>query len=552
MLKKKISILALVLALMLTVTACGGNKGGNTGGTDAANGGDKESEVILRANNGSEPGSLDPQLAMGTHESWILDHTFEGLMKYDQEGKLVPGMAVDFPEISEDGLTYVYTIRDDVKWSNGDPVTAKDFEFTWKRLADPETAAEYAYQLYYVAGAQEFNEGTGSRDDVGVKALDGNKLEVKLKAMTPFFDGLTAFYSLFPVNEKVVTENPDWAKDASTLVSNGPFNMATWEHDSKITIRKNDNYYNKDLVKIGGIDFDIIVEKTTEWAKFESGELDIVVTPADEVTSKMIKEKDEALIVGDYLGIENYNINTKVTPFNNEKVRKALSMSLDRKVIVENVRQMGDTPAEGLVPFGLIGPDGKDFREVNGNLIVENLEEAKKLFEEGLKEEGMTLADFNAKKFVLIYNTNETHKKVTQALQEMWKQNLGIEIQIENMDFQVKLDRERSGDFAISRSGWIGDYLDPMTMLDLWVTGASKNDANYSNLEFDRLIASAKAPTNLEDRWQDLADAEKLQVSEQPTIPLYFNKMRYVVNPSLKGVYNTILSYPNLTYSEMK
>ena len=551
MLKKKISILALMLALMLTITACGGNKGGNTEGTDAA-GGNEASEVILRANNSSEPGSLDPQLAMGTHESWILDHTFEGLMKYDKEGKLVPGMAVDFPEISEDGKTYVFTIRDDVKWSNGDPVTAEDFEFAWKRLADPETAAEYAFQLYYVVGAQEFNEGTGTREDVGVKALDGNKLEVQLKGMTPFFDGLTAFYSLFPVNEKVVTENPDWAKSADTLVSNGPFYMTTWEHDSKINIRKNENYYNKDLVKIDGIDFDIIVEKSTEWAKFESGELDIVVAPSDEVTSKMIKENDEALIVGDYLGIENYNFNTEVTPFNNVKVRKALSMAIDRKIITENVRQMGDTPAEGIVPFGLTGPDGKDFREGNGNLIVENLEEAKKLFEEGLAEEGMTLADFNAKKFTLIYNTNETHKKVTQALQEMWKQTLGIEIQIENMDFQVKLDRERSGDFAISRSGWIGDYLDPMTMLDLWVTGGSKNDSNFSDPEFDRLIASAKAPTDLEERWQDLLDAEKILTTEQPTLPLYFNKMRYVVNPEITGVYNTILSYPTLVYAEMK
>lgn len=548
--KKRIKIVALMLAMTFALTACGGgeSKDSTGGGGESAT----QTGNIIRANNLSEPGSLDPALSTGTHESWILRHTFEGLMKYDEKGELVPGMAAEKPEISEDGLTYTFKIRDDAKWSNGDPVTANDFEYSWKRLADPETASDYAYQLFYVKGAEEFTNGEGKVEDVAVKATDDKTLVVELKNMTPFFEGLTAFYALYPVNEKVAKENPDWAKSADTHVSNGAFELESWEHNSKIKIAKSDNYYDKDAVTIDGVDFDIIEDKNTEWTKYESGELDIVVSPQNDIVNKMIKEKNDELVLGPYVGVEYYNFNMQVEPFQNAKIRKAFSMAIDRKTIVENVRMMGDTVAEGIIPFGLKDDTGKDFRDVNGNLIKEDPVEAKKLFEEGLKEEGMTVEDFNKKNFVLIYNTNETHKKVTQAMQEMWKKNLGAEIQLENTDFQVKLDREKSGDFQMSRAGWVGDFDDPMTMIDLWLTGASNNNPGYSNPEFDKLINSAKTATDAKQRMVDMEDAEKILMEDLPIMPLYFNKMTYVVKPNIKNVFNTKLDYPTLTYAEIE
>lgn len=209
----------------------------------------KTGEKILRSNNGSEPGSLDPALAQGTHESWVLENVFEGLMTFDEKGELVNGIAKDY-KISDDGLIYTFTIRDDAKWSNGDPVTAEDFEFTWKRALDPELAADYAYQLYYIKGGEAFNTGEGSREDVAVKAIDEKTLEVTLESPTAYFLELTAFYTYFPVNKNVVESNPDWAKKPETHISNGPFKLVKWDHNAKLVMEKNPEYYNAKKIKL--------------------------------------------------------------------------------------------------------------------------------------------------------------------------------------------------------------------------------------------------------------------------------------------------------------
>ena len=542
--KRFISIISLSLVMVLLITACGGKDTKNSGSTSG--------EKIIRVNNSSEPGSLDPALATGTHESWVLQHSFEGLMKYDQEGNIVPGMASDHPTVSEDGLTYTFKLKEGLKWSNGDPLTAKDFEFSWKRLADPETASDYAFQMEYLKNGSEVVSGELDKEELGVKAVDDLTLEVQLNYIAPFFESLAAFYSLYPVNEKVVTENPKWAENGESYVSNGAFTLTNWEHDSKIQIVKNENYYDADNVKIDGIDFDIIDDKNTEWAKYDSGELDLVVAPQNDVVSKMIEEKNKELVMGDRLSVEFYFFNLQEKPFNNVKVRQGLSMAVDRNIITNNVRQMGDTVAEGIVPFGFIDENGVDFRKSNGNLIKEGATEAKKLFEEGLKEEGMTLEDFNEKRFVLVYNTNDTHKKVTQAIQEMWNKNLGAEIQIENTDFQVMIDRGKKGDFNLARYGWIGDFRDPMTMIDLWETDSPNNWGKYSNPEFDKLIKSGKEGTDVAQRMEDMKAAEQILLEDAVVMPLYFNKLQYAVKPNITGVYNVSTEYPSFIYADIE
>ncbi len=613
--KRLLLVAALVLALGM-FSACGPKEekpaeGGTT--TSQTEGVERKArpedgdKKILYTSNHSEPNTLDPALAQGTHESWPMTHLYEGMMTYDEEGKVVGGMGEDEYTVSEDGLTYTFKVKDGMKWSNGDPVTAHDFEYSWKRVVDPSLAAHYAFQLFYIEGAEavsqvekpgtyykkdeegnptsevekvveydqaeleglevdgksedEINEMVyqkrikAAQDEMGVKALDDKTLEVKLVAPTGYFAELTAFYTYFPINKKVDEENPDWAKDAATFVCNGPFKLTNWAHDSAIDMEKNENYHNADKVKLDGLHFDILEDINTAYQKYEGGEYDILIDPPQTVVAKMGEEKNPELVIGKQVGTYYYNLNTLEKPFDNIKVRKALSMAIDRVTICEKVAQGGQIPATGQVPFGLFDETGKDFREVNGELIsnadyAKNVEEAKKLLEEGLKESGMTVEDMNGK--ILLYNTDEGHKKIAQVVQQMWKEALGFEVQLENVDFNVKLDREKAHDYDISRAGWIGDYADPMTMLDLFVTDGPFNDCAYSNPEYDKLIAESKNSGDQALRMKNMKEAEKILMEEMPIIPVYFYTQPYLTKPYVKGIYKPLLNYPMMTYTDFE
>lgn len=549
--KKLLILLSLLLVVSVFVSACSSNNETPTTEPEEPTTGEEQTgEKILRTNNSSEPGSLDPALAQGTHESWILNNLFEGLMKHDSTGQIIPGMAKEYT-LSEDNLTYTFTLRDDIKWSNGDPVTAQDFEFAWKRALDPELAADYAYQLYYIKGAEKYNSGEGTVDEVAVKALDDKTLEVTLEAPTAYFLDLCAFYTYYPVNKAVAEANPDWAKDPSTYVSNGAFKLKSWEHNAKITLAKNENYYDKDNIKLDGIDFDIIEDENTAWQKYEGGEYDILVTLPQAVVAQLKAENNPELQIGPEVGTYYYNLNNDKKPFNNKKVRQALVYALDRQTIVDKIAQGGQIPATGIVPPGLLDENGEDYRKTTGDFIGYDLEKAKALLAEGLAEEGMTVEDFNAQGFVLLYNTSEAHKKIAQAAQEMWRTNLGLEVGLENVEFQVKLDREKAGDYDISRAGWIGDYSDPMTMLDLFYTDGPFNDANYSNPEYDRLIDIAKSTADQKVRFDAMREAEKILMEDVPIVPVYFYTQPYAVKPYVTGIYKIPINYPTITYADI-
>ena len=541
--RSKIRVLSIILALAFVITGCGG---GGTAKKDEAN--KEQTAKVIKTNNGSEPGALDPALATGTHESWILEHIFEGLMKYDKDGQLVSGVAEKYEE-SEDKTKYIFHLRDS-KWSDGKPVTAEDFEYAWKRVLNPETAASYANQLYYIQGGEEYNTGKGSADDVKVKATDEKTLEVELNAPTSYFLELLADKTFAPVQKELVESNKDWAKDAKTHVSNGPFKLTKWEHRSKIDIEKNDEYYNADEIKLSAIQYDIIEDKNTEWQKFEGGELNYIVDPQTDTAAKLIKNKDPRINVSDMVGTYYLNLNTEVKPLDNVKVRQALSMAIDRQSIVDNVVQGGQKTASGIVPYGIFDETGKkEFRDTAEDLIVEDVSKAKELLKEGLEETGMTAEDFS--KMTILYNTDETHKKVMQAVQEMWKQNLGIDVQLENAEFQVKLDREKAGDYQISRAGWLGDYLDPTTMMDLWLIDGPFNDANWTNEEYDKLVKDAMVSPDAKKRMDEFREAEKIIMNEMPIIPIYFYNQAQVSDASIKGVVNTAQNYPSFIYADI-
>ena len=520
----------------------------DTGQTPAENTAEPATQKILRTNNMSEPGTLDPALAQGTHDSWVLDHVFEGLFKHSQNGGMEPGMAKEY-KLADDEVTYTFTLRDDIKWSNGDPVTAHDFEFAWKRALNPELAAEYAYQFYYLKGGEAYNTGAGSLDDVGVKALDDKTLEVVLETPTAYFLELTSFYTYYPVNKKAVEANPDWAKSPSTYVSNGAFKLTEWEHNAKIVIMKNENYYNAANVKLDGVEFSILADENTAWQKYEGGEFDFLTPLPQAVVAQLKAANNSELVIGGDVATYYYNFNTKVKPFDNAKIRKGLVMTLDRQTIVDKIAQGGQIAAEGVVPFGMLDENKKDFRDSSGELVKYNVEEGKKLFEEGLAETGYKASDFS--QFVLLYNTSEGHKKIAQTAQEMWRTNLGIEIQLENVDFQVKLDREKAGDFHISRAGWVGDYIDPMTFIDLWVTTSSFNDAKFSNARYDELVATAKATTDQKVRMEAMREAEQILMDHMPVAPIYFYTQPYAQKTYVTGIFKPLNRYPYFIYADM-
>ena len=590
--KKIVSIICLVLCCSFLLAGCGGGSNAN---------------VIHTAQN-SEPGSLDPALAQGTHESWVLDHLYTGLMKYGKDGKLEEGMS-ERPEISEDGLTYTFKIKKGMKWSNGDPVTAKDFEYEWLRVLAPETAADYAYQLYYVKGGEAYNsvEKPGvyykkddngkdtkevdhevkyteedlkgldvkgkskkeisemvykkwlkeARANVGVKATDDSTLVVTLENPTPYFEELTAFYTYYPVNSKIAKKDKDWAKKAGeNYTSNGPFTLKNWEHDNVIELEKNPNWMEADKVKVEGITFDILEDSNTAWQNYDSGKYQILTNPPQEVIAQKLDEKDKELKIGEQVGTYYYNLNvvphTKdghKNPFENKNIRKAFSLALNREDICKNVTKGGQKPATGYVPTGLMDDAGKDFREQNGTLIKYDPEEAKALLEKGLEESGLKKEDLND--LVILYNTDENHKKIAQAIQQMWKKTLGVKVGLENADFNVKLSREHAHDFDISRAGWVGDYNDPMTMMDLFVTDGPMDDCGFSNPEYDALIAKAKSTGDQKVRMDAMKQAEKILMEESPIVPVYFYTQPYFVKSNLKDIYKPLLQYPQMTFAEI-
>jgi oligopeptide transport system substrate-binding protein len=550
-LKKKLgSTLILILSTFFVLAGCfGGGTTKEPASNDSGKPSDQTEETapkVLRLNNSSEPGSLHPGTAQGTHDSWILEHAFEGLTKKTPEGEIIPGMAEEW-ETSEDGLTWTFHLRDDIHWSNGDPVTAADFEYAWKYALNPESASTYAYQLYYLEGGQEFNEGKAGEDKVGVTATDEKTLEVKLSQPTPYFLDLTSFYTYYPINQKVQEANPEWYQETETYVSNGAFKLTEWKHKESIKLAKNEHYYEQDKINLDEVHFVIIDDENTAWQMYQAGELDLVYPLPQDVQGQLMANNDPEFVAGPDLSVYYYNINNKVKPFNNPKVRKALSMAIERQTIVDHVAQGGQPPAYSVVPPGIPDVTG-DYQENTGKLFEENLDEAKKLLDEGLAEEGMD----QIPNFTLTYNTSEGHKAIAEAVQEMWRKNLGIEMTLENVEFQVKLDREKAGDYTISRAGWVGDYVDPMTFMDLWVTDGPYNDADWSNAEYDKLVQTAKTTMDQEVRMKAMHDAEKILMDEMPIIPIYFYTKPFTVKPNVTGIYTPINRYPQFIYADIE
>lgn len=548
-----------ILSLMLVIgilAACSGksNNGGASSGTSESSGstsesgtsesGSDNSEQVFRMNLTAEPPTLDPAQMQDQVSSTVMTGLFEGLTKMDETGKAVPAMAESWG-VSEDGKSYTFHLRPGVKWSNGDPVTAHDFEYSWKRTLNPklDPLAPYAYQLYYIKGAQAYNEdakGTVDPSTVGVKAIDDQTLKVDLVNPTPYFLSLTSFYTYYPVNKKVAESNPKWSAEAETFVSNGPFKLSSWKHNDTLELVPFEEYYDKDSIKLKRVQFFMVKDANTELSMYRTDKLDWAGMPTGliplEQLEQLRQKKDPELVSANTASVYYYLFNNTKKPFSNVKVRKALAMAINRQQIVDKVAKGGQTPAYGFVPPGIHGVNGDYRSEVPDTYFKEDVEEAKKLLAEGLQEEGMS----SFPDVTLAFNEG-LHKDIAEAVADMWKTNLGITVSTETQEWKVFLQNRTSKNYDIARAGWGADYNDPMTFLDLNTSTSGNNDSGYNNSKYDSLIKAAYETNDQQKRVDLMKQAEQLFIGDDMSVmPIYYYTTNSLVKPYVK---NYIIDY---------
>lgn len=503
---------------------------------------------VLKWNIGSDPKTIDPTLTGASDGGNVVHNTFEGLVR-EKSGVVYPGIAESW-EVSEDGLTYTFKLRES-KWSDGSPLTANDFVYSWKRGMDPKTASEYAWIWEYtnVVGAFEATSG-GSLDAVGVKAIDDLTLEVKLSVPTEYFVSLMSFYHFKPVKQSSVEALADgaWAKDPALAVANGPFMLTKYEIGKGLTLTKNPNYWDAANVKLEAIEANFIDEASTAYQAYQAGELQFIPQVPTAEVPRLIAEDPEFHIFP-LLGTYYYNFNLKKDLFKDERVRRAMALAIDRELIVETLGA-GQIPAVSFVPPGFKDADGKDFNEVAGDLglatDLSKVEEAKKLMADAGYPEGKGFPEFT-----ILYNTSEGHKLVAELVQEMFKTNLGISVKLENQEWAVFQDTRKAGNYEMARGGWLTDYMDPSGLLSIFTTGNAYNDPKYANPEYDALL-STSAKARGKEHFDALYNAQALLMKDLPVIPVYHYTESMLVKENFVGWDRSVLGTVDFSYGDFK
>ena len=574
----------------------------------------------------SEPDTIDPALNSAVDGATMIVHLFSGLAKWEQneDGSfaIVPDCAEELVEgvENEDGtVTYTYTLRDGLKWSDGEDLTANDFEFSWKRAVSTELGADYAYMYDQVVGYDEIweEEETGETDEEGnpvtefvnpdveqlaVKAVDDKTLEVTLKQAVPYWNELLAFPTFFPVRKDVV-ENEAWATDPATYVCNGAYTISAWQHNSVITLVKNDNYIDADQITMPAINFYLSDDANNMLTNFENGDWKLIDdVPTNEIASLKEEYPDEFVVAGQlgtyYVG---WNVNEDILPEDSglegkeaedarAEIRNALSLLFDRNYIVEEIAQGGQTPASSFVSSGLTDADGKtDFCENAGNsddyigyydvsedALESNYTEAIEILKKYYDFDEETQQVTNFPTLTYLYNTNEGHKAIGEYLQSALAA-VGINMQLENQEWNTFLNTRKAGDYSVARNGWLCDYNDPISMLDMWITSSGNNDCQLGKGEhantkaysldltdlgydtkvedgtwaetYDVLIADVKSCTDPEVRYELMHRAEDLLMSTGAICPLYYYTDLYMIDDSVEGFFSIPLGYKYFMYA---
>ena len=556
--KKK--ILSVILAAALTcsmVVGCGSSKETAKDDKAATSGSDGFNVTV---NFASEPMTMDPALNSTVDGGVMANHLFEGLMKWQDTGEeadgsdgtvdnaeLTYGQAESYDKVeNEDGtVTYTFHLRDGIKWSDGKDVTAGDFEYAWKRLVDPATAADYSYMLDSVVNANEIIAGEKDASELAAKAIDDKTFEVTITTDVPYFEEICAFPATMPVRQDIIEEKGDqWTFDPSTYISNGSYKLTEWTHNSQIVMAKNENYYDYENLGPDTITFKLMDDSNAMLSGFKSGELDFIQDAPQAELPSLIASGDMKIL--NYLGTYYVCFQTQKAPFDNPKVREAFTLAVDRTYIVDKVTQSGQVEAGGYVPSGISDADGGDFRAEGGDYYKPtdadyeaNCEKARQLLAEAgyPNGEGFPVVEY-------LYNTSDAHKAVAEALQNMWEQELGVTVTLNNQEWAAFLQTRKNGDYSIARNGWISDYNDPISFLDMWMTGGGNNDAQYANPEYDNIIKQAKATSDATERMKLLHQAEDILVGQDYVVnPLYFYTQKYMLADGIEGTYYCPLGY---------
>ena len=520
--KKHLSLIAFMMAIIFGAVACGKKA--------------EPDKKYLRIAKDVELASMDHHEASDGLSLEMAAATIEGLYSVDAAGTPIPAIAESY-EISEDGLNYTFHLRKDAKWSNGEPVTAKDFVFAWRRLVDPAIASEYSFimDIASVKNATKIIDGELTTDELGVKAVDDNTLAVNLEVQVPYFVNLVSFPSFFPMNEKFVTEKGDqYAMTPEDLLANGPFKMVEWNRGYGFKLDKNPDYYDAANVKIDGLDVRIMKDNQTAALKFDKNELDLVKLSAELVDKY---QSSEALIrvPAGYLWYMAPNFENEI--FSNLNARKALSHAVNKQYIVDNIMNDGSIAADFLVPVGLAtGPDAKDFRATSDSYTKYDKEMALEYWNKAKSELKLDKMEIE-----IVFDDFESNKKIAEFIQSELQTNLpGLEVMLKAQPKKNRLSLMRSGEYDLGLTRWGPDFADPLTYLGMFESGNPTNYPQYSKEAYDKIIfdvSKGELASQPEARWEMMKTAEKLLVEEDAAVaPLYQRGYTFLQNPKVKGV----------------
>lgn len=495
---------------------------------------------ILHFGNQTEPEDLDPHIVTGVPEFHILQSLFEGLVTPDpRDLQPQPGAAHSW-DISEDNLVYTFHLCSDATWSNGEMVKASDFVFSFQRILSPGLGSEYAYMLYCIENAEKYHKGVlKDFTRVGAHAPDDTTLIIRLGSPTPYFMSLIMHDSWYPVHPATILKfgNIDsrgtrWTRPEN-FVGNGAFRLADWQINKIISVVKRTDHRDAQNVKLNGINFYPIENNQTEERMFRNDELHVTTNLPLQKIEWYKNNAPDLLHIDPYLGTYYYICNTTRPPLNNKKLRKALALSIDRKSLTVDILKGGQIPAGSFTPPNTAG---YSFDPV----VTFDTIEAKRLLSEAGFKSGDSLPPIS-----VLYNTSESHHIIAQAIQQMWKRYLGINVTLVNQEWKVYLASKAKKEYDIARMGWIGDYNDPNSFLDLWVTGGGNNSTGWSSPVYDSLIQQASKSPDQAERFHLFNQAESIFLDELPAIPIYFYTNVYLLKPSVKGWYSNILNIHN-------
>ncbi|EKO3720056.1 oligopeptide ABC transporter substrate-binding protein OppA [Vibrio metschnikovii] len=484
-------------------------------------------QELIRGN-GTEVASLDPHKTEGVPESHVIRDLLEGLVNQDADGNTIPGVAERWE--TSDNQTYTFYLRKDAKWSNGDPVTAQDFVYSWQRAVDPATASPYSWYMEYtkMKNAKEIIAGEKASTTLGVKALDDHTLVVELDTPLPYFVMMTGHTTMKPVHKGTIEKHGDEWTRAGNYVSNGAYMLDRWVVNERLELKRNPNYWDDSKTVINKVTFLPIENQVAEMNRFLSGEIHITNEVPIEHFRRLQRDHADSVSVVGSLCTYYYGFNNQKPPLDDVRVRKALSFAIDRDVIANAIMGQGEKPAYFLTPEITAGfqPEMPAYGKMTQQ---QRLAEAKKLLEEA----GYNRS--NPLRFNLLYNTSENHRKVATAIQSMWRSGLGVNVTLENQEWKTYLDSRREGNFDVTRAGWCGDYNEASSFLTLMKSSNSSNDPRYHNEEYDTLMAKAMATTSEKERQAIYAQAEKLLARDMPIAPIYQYVKSRLLSPQVGG-----------------